>query len=63
MPCITEPNWEEARNQRSMIDTLTDMLCRVMGEIEYQEPGIVLDQDIKDWWAKHKKWDEERNKK
>lgn len=41
-------------------DKLTDMLCRTMGEIEYQEPGIVLDEDIKSWWEKHKEWDNKK---
>jgi site-specific DNA-adenine methylase len=33
---------------------LTSMLIRVMEEIEYQEPGIILDDDVKEWWAKSK---------
>lgn len=45
---------------RKKADEVTDMLCRTLGEIAYQEPSIVLDDDIKDWWEKHKEWDKAR---
>lgn len=39
---------------RAHVDYLTKMLVRVMEEIEYQEPGIILDDDVIEWWNNHK---------
>ena len=36
------------------------MLIRVLEEIDYQSPDIVLDDDIKSWW-KHTKIEMENN--
>jgi hypothetical protein len=63
MPCNTpqgEIEWFEKQYGTNNPDKLRDMLCRVLNEIGHQEPGIVLDQDIKDWFVKHKEWDKQR---
>ena len=39
---------------------LRDMLLRALGEINYQEPGVVLDSDIKEWYEKQKLWYKEK---
>jgi len=65
MPCGTyqgEHELFEKEYGTNDPDKLSDMLCRTLGEIERQESGVVLDQDIKDWFVKHKKWDEKRER-
>ncbi len=44
---------------------LTDMLCRLLTKIEitdYQTHAYTqrLDDDIQEWWDKHKEWDKNR---
>lgn len=69
MPCGVsqgEIDWFEERFGTNDPDKLRDMLCRVLTEIEpisEKEQIIFLDQDIKDWFVKHKKWDEYRKGK
>lgn len=60
---ILENLQDKLNYYQSNSDKITNMLCSVMGEIEYQDPGIVLDNDVKEWWEKHKKFDEQRKLK
>lgn len=53
----------EFQELKKYADQVTDMLCRTMQEIEYQEPGIIVDDDIKEWYEKHKAWDKSRKDK
>lgn len=36
------------------VNDLKDMLLRVLDEIQYQEPAVVLDKDIKEWHLKNR---------
>lgn len=63
MPCNTPQGQDQLFEEQygtNSPDKLRAMLCRVLTEIEYQYPALVLDQDIKDWFVKHKKWDKKR---
>ena len=51
---------EEFEELKKHSDNLTKMLCNVMIEIEYQKPELVLDNEVKKWWKKHKEWDKKR---
>lgn len=68
-PCISNNCKEEINKQKENLhdlkkytDNICRMLCEVMGEIECQSPGIVLDEDVKEWWSKHKEWDAKKSK-
>lgn len=75
MPCYTEPHsyCDHDKNEcteinsdkyiKSVIDNLTKMLCHVMSEIQYQIPGITLNEDVILWWRAHKIFDEKRKLK
>ena len=60
MPCNTDQGqdeWFEKQYGTNNPDKLRGMLCSVLKEIQYQDPGIVLDKEVWEWFEKHKKWD------
>lgn len=70
MPCNTyqgnDPEFHE-RYGTNDPDKLADMLCRTLNIVfdncQYVDVDNPIPADIRDWWLKHKKWDEERKKK
>lgn len=71
MPCNTDQGqdkWFEEQYGTNDPDKLREMLCRIMSEAVIVLSGKMVldisdvDQDIQDWFSKHKKWDEGRKK-
>jgi len=57
MPCNTpqgEIEWFEKKYGTNSPDKLRDMLCRVLTEIFNKHPNVCVDEDIIDWYSKHK---------
>ncbi len=59
---ILENLQDKLNYYKAKSDEATRLLCDVLGEIEYQEPGIVLSEEVKEWHLKHKEFDEQRRK-
>lgn len=51
-----------ANDYKREANKVTNILCEVLGEIEYQRPCIILSNRVKEWWEKHKEFDTARNK-
>lgn len=69
MPCesgYTQEIAEQSGRMKKELDKVTDMLCRVLKQWEdqcsYCSPTGMADNDIKEWWAEHKKIDDKRVK-
>lgn len=72
MPCYSAPHsyCNHDKNEcleikadeyiKSVIDKLTDMLCRVLKANFSSDFPVWVDTDIKEWWEKHKEWDKQR---
>lgn len=55
-----EEEWFEEKYGTNNPEKLRDMLCRTLENVEFQDPGVVLDDDVKEWFIKHKEWDKRR---
>jgi hypothetical protein len=65
MPCIDDHESFHAPNLSKKVNELTDMLCRLMKNLEFNDgkQGVVfswIPTDILEWWKNHKAWDKKR---
>lgn len=51
---------ERVKYYKEKSDESVRLLCKVMQEITSQSLGVILDQEVKDWYEKHKEFDEKR---
>ncbi len=66
MPCYMTGRAEgdarmHADEARRRATKTTDMLCRVLTDVEAGYGFRSLDDDVHDWWREHKKIDQERD--
>lgn len=64
---LFKDHFQDSKILMGKINSLTDMLCRLLTKIEisdYHTHAYMknLDDDIDKWWKNHKQWDVNRNK-
>lgn len=50
------------RENRAEIDRLTQWVCYLMSELEYEHVAFAIPTDLDEWYRKHKEADEIRKK-